>query len=137
LLYEGRQIYFGPTSQAVSYFVDLGFEKRVRVTTADFLTFITNPTERLVRQGFQDRVPRSAKDFAQTWEHSAAKELLVQEIDSFNTMSKGKEALSNSMWYVFLNPALNPFTNLDAAIEQCNTRSLFGYKPAYASEGGF
>ncbi|KAL2291221.1 hypothetical protein FJTKL_13860 [Diaporthe vaccinii] len=38
LLYEGRQIYFGPIESAASYMISLE-----RASTADFLTSMTNP----------------------------------------------------------------------------------------------
>jgi len=84
LLYEGHQIYFGPTSQAVNYFLELGFRKPARATTADFLTSITNPAERLVIEGFEDRVPRSAEEFGAAWKRSAHARTLVQDIAEFN-----------------------------------------------------
>lgn len=41
LLYEGRQIYFGPVETAKQYFIDQGWECLDRQTTADFLTAVT------------------------------------------------------------------------------------------------
>ncbi|PQE33697.1 ABC transporter protein [Rutstroemia sp. NJR-2017a WRK4] len=49
LLYEGRQIYFGPCDEAKSFFTDLGFICEERQTTADFLMSLTNPDERLIK----------------------------------------------------------------------------------------
>jgi ABC-type multidrug transport system ATPase subunit len=42
VLYEGRQIYFGKTTDAKQYFVNLGFECPARATTPDFLTSMTS-----------------------------------------------------------------------------------------------
>jgi ATP-binding cassette, subfamily G (WHITE), member 2, PDR len=42
VLYDGRQIYFGKTTEARQYFVNLGFECPARATTADFLTSMTS-----------------------------------------------------------------------------------------------
>lgn len=39
LLYEGRQIYFGPTSEARAYFEELGFE--CKVPRQSYLLFLT------------------------------------------------------------------------------------------------
>ncbi|KAF5014922.1 hypothetical protein F66182_13926, partial [Fusarium sp. NRRL 66182] len=46
VLYEGRQIYFGPATRAKDYFVNLGFECPARQTDPDFLTSMTSPNER-------------------------------------------------------------------------------------------
>jgi hypothetical protein len=61
LLHEGHQIYFGLTELAIEYFFALGFEKPTRATTADFLTSLTYLAERRIREGYENRVPRSAK----------------------------------------------------------------------------
>lgn len=85
LLYEGRQIYFGPVHSAVQYFHDLGFERPARGTTPDFLTSLTNPAERIVREGYQDRVPYSPDDFARAWKRSIQWSQLVADVEKFNT----------------------------------------------------
>lgn len=84
LLYEGRQIYFGDSHSAVQYFHDLGFERPARGTTPDFLTSLTNPAERIVREGYQDRVPYSPDDFARAWKQSVQSRHLVSDIEKFN-----------------------------------------------------
>jgi len=43
LLYEGRQIFFGPCHEAKAYFMNMGFVPGLCQTTADFLTSLTNP----------------------------------------------------------------------------------------------
>lgn len=47
VLYQGRQIYFGPGSQAKAYFERLGFACPPQQTTSDFLTSMTFPIERV------------------------------------------------------------------------------------------
>lgn len=42
---EGRQIFFGPVSEARQYFLSLGFRDLPRQTTADYLTGCTDPNE--------------------------------------------------------------------------------------------
>lgn len=70
LLYRGKQIYFGPASRAKSYFVEMGWECPPRQTTSDFLTSLTNPTERRARPGYEDKVPRTASEFQARWRDS-------------------------------------------------------------------
>lgn len=84
VLYEGRQIYFGPTEEAKEYFVDMGFECPHRQTTGDFLTSITSAAERIVRPGFEGKTPRTPEEFAQVWRSSTGYESLMTEIDNFN-----------------------------------------------------
>ncbi|KAK8060980.1 hypothetical protein PG996_010910 [Apiospora saccharicola] len=69
-MYKGRQVYFVPSNSAVDYFHDLGFEKPPRATTADFLTSLTNPAERIIRDGYHDRAPKSPDEFADAWKDS-------------------------------------------------------------------
>ncbi|KAL8666924.1 MAG: hypothetical protein Q9202_001164 [Teloschistes flavicans] len=84
VLYEGRQIYFGPTYAAKDYFVNLGFVCEERATTGDFLTSLTNPAERVAREGFEHRVPRTPDEFAEVWKKSEARQLLMAEIAAFD-----------------------------------------------------
>ena len=43
---KGRQVYFGPASEARSYFEGLGYKSLPRQTTADYLSGCTDPNER-------------------------------------------------------------------------------------------
>ncbi|KAJ5381155.1 uncharacterized protein N7496_003583 [Penicillium cataractarum] len=83
LLYEGRQIYFGPTNEAKRYFVDMGFDCPSRQTTADFLTSITSPAERKIRPGFDGRVPRTPDEFATAWKNSSDRAKLLKDIEEY------------------------------------------------------
>ncbi|RFU27150.1 hypothetical protein B7463_g9178, partial [Scytalidium lignicola] len=83
VLYEGRQIYFGSSKTAKDYFVNLGFECPDRQTVPDFLTSMTSPHERIVRPGFEDRVPRTPDEFAAVFKNSAEYKGLIEEIDEY------------------------------------------------------
>ena len=80
VLYEGRQIYFGPCDEAKEYFETMGWVCPPRQTTGDFLTSVTNPSERKVRSGMEDRVPRTADDFERYWKSSPQYRVLKEEI---------------------------------------------------------
>jgi ATP-binding cassette subfamily G (WHITE) protein 2 (PDR) len=82
-LYDGRQIFYGPCSEAKQYFIDMGFHCPDRQTTADFLTSMTSPIERVVREGFEGRVPRTPDEFAAAWKSSATHAQLVREIGEY------------------------------------------------------
>ncbi|KAF3023105.1 hypothetical protein E8E14_013473 [Neopestalotiopsis sp. 37M] len=83
VLYEGRQIYFGKASEASDYFEGLGFERPAQQTTADFLTSMTNSTERVIRPGWEGKTPRTSEDFANAWKSSLARAQLMGEVDSY------------------------------------------------------
>lgn len=86
LLYEGRQIYFGPTEKAKQFFEDMGYEPAdERQTTPDFLTSLTAPRERHIKPGYEGKVPHTAAQFEAYWHNSPDFQALIAEIDEFNT----------------------------------------------------
>ncbi|KAE8394955.1 ABC-2 type transporter-domain-containing protein [Aspergillus alliaceus] len=85
LLYEGRQIFFGPTSEARVYFEELGFECPEQQTTPDFLTSMTSPKERRVRPGFENKVPRTAMEFEERWKTSHQHQQLMLGIEAYES----------------------------------------------------
>ncbi|KAL4780663.1 ABC-2 type transporter-domain-containing protein [Aspergillus varians] len=82
VLYEGRQIFFGPTSKAKSFFERQGWECPSRQTTGDFLTSVTNPQERRAREGMKD-VPQTPEDFERYWRESPEYKELQTEMGEF------------------------------------------------------
>ena len=84
VLYEGRQIYFGNTHAAKTFFVNLGFECSSRKTTADYLTSLTNPAERIIRKGFEGKTPNTPDEFAALWQKSEDRARLLQEVEEFD-----------------------------------------------------
>ncbi|EGX97037.1 ABC multidrug transporter, putative [Cordyceps militaris CM01] len=89
VLYEGRQIYFGPADQARRYFEAQGWFCPARQTTGDFLTSITNPGERRTRDGFEGKVPRTPEDFERAWRQSPEYRALLAEIDAHDKEFSG------------------------------------------------
>lgn len=83
VLYQGRQIFFGKTTEARGYFERMGFECPARQTDADFLTSMTSPQERVVRSGFEGKVPRTPDEFAAAWKKSPERAELLKEIEAF------------------------------------------------------
>ncbi|PWY89778.1 ATP-binding cassette transporter [Aspergillus heteromorphus CBS 117.55] len=82
VLYEGREIYFGPCSEAKEYFINMGWQCPPRQTTGDFLTSITNPQERQTREGMENQVPRTPDEFEKYWKNSPHYARLQQEIEA-------------------------------------------------------
>jgi ATP-binding cassette subfamily G (WHITE) protein 2 (PDR) len=83
VLYEGRQIYFGPAEGAKSFFERQGWFCPQRQTTGDFLTSITNPQERQARDSMENKVPRTPDDFERYWRGSPEYKQLQQEIQEY------------------------------------------------------
>ncbi|KAJ2077206.1 ATP-binding cassette transporter snq2, partial [Coemansia sp. RSA 988] len=80
---EGRQLYFGPASQAVEYFRALGIDKPPRQTTSDFLTGVTQLHERRVLSGWEEKAPKSAEDFERAWLASDQRKIVKDQVGSF------------------------------------------------------
>ncbi|KAF2847006.1 ABC multidrug transporter-like protein [Plenodomus tracheiphilus IPT5] len=83
VLYEGRQIYFGPAGDAKAYFERQGWYCPPRQTAGDFLTAVTNPSERQPKKGMEDRVPRTPEEFEKCWRDSPEYKLVLEEIEEF------------------------------------------------------
>jgi ATP-binding cassette subfamily G (WHITE) protein 2 (PDR) len=81
VLYEGYQIFFGGADKAKEYFLKMGWECPSRQTTADFLISVTSPRERAPQKGFEDRVPKTPKEFEVYWKTSPEYSELTKEID--------------------------------------------------------
>ncbi|EPY49858.1 hypothetical protein SPOG_03330 [Schizosaccharomyces cryophilus OY26] len=84
VLYSGRQIYYGPASKAKDYFLDMGFICHPRETTPEFLTAITDPNARTPKEGWEDRVPRTAEDFERIWHEHPLYSQLLREMDEYD-----------------------------------------------------
>jgi len=83
VLYEGRQIYFGPADMAKGYFERQGWYCPPRQTTGDFLTAVTNPSERQAKEGMDGKVPRTPEEFEKYWRDSQEYKNLLEEIEDF------------------------------------------------------
>ncbi|KAH6986775.1 ABC-2 type transporter-domain-containing protein [Ilyonectria destructans] len=83
VLYEGRQIYFGKTTEAKAYFESIGFLCPEQQTTADFPTSMTSHYERVIRPGWEGKPPRSSDEFAKAWKVSQLRARLMEEIDDY------------------------------------------------------
>ncbi|KAG6029740.1 hypothetical protein E4U41_000287 [Claviceps citrina] len=94
VLYQGRQIYFGPANQAKAYFERQGWFCPPRQTTGDFLTSVTNPQERCARAGYENKVPRTPEEFERLWRQSPEYQDLLRDIsrhdDEFSGHRQGE-----------------------------------------------
>lgn len=88
LLHEGKCCYFGHTEDAVEYFKELGFVQPDRWTSADFLTSVVDEHERHVKDGWENKIPRSGADFDRLFQDSKQKERNLKEIEEFEATTK-------------------------------------------------
>jgi ABC-type multidrug transport system ATPase subunit len=70
VLDEGEQIYYGPREQARPFMENAGFICREGSNIADYLTGVTVPTERRIREGYESRFPRNAEALRAEYEKS-------------------------------------------------------------------
>lgn len=83
LIHEGKCIYYGFADKAKQYFLDIGFDCPPRMTTADFLTSVTEVHGRKVQKGWEDKIPRTAEDFASVFRQSGAYRAGMADIEDF------------------------------------------------------
>ncbi|EDU40824.1 ABC drug exporter AtrF [Pyrenophora tritici-repentis] len=88
LIHEGRCCYFGPTEKAADYFKSLGFVKPDRWTTSDFLTSVTDEHERQVKEGWEDRIPRTGAAFGEAFANSEQANNNFADIEEFEKETK-------------------------------------------------
>lgn len=79
VLDEGEQIYYGPRSEAWPFMSDAGFVCAEGSNVADFLTGITVPTERRIRDGYESRFPRNKESLRELYEASPIHGQMIKE----------------------------------------------------------
>jgi ATP-binding cassette subfamily G (WHITE) protein 2 (SNQ2) len=109
VLAEGRQIYYGPVSEAKGYFEQMGFVCTPGANVADFLTSVSVATERQIKPGFENRVPDTADEFAARFRASDAfnggvqdipitDKILEREVEDLNYVRTLEKNRSMSSW---------------------------------------
>lgn len=83
ILDKGVCVYFGPAKAAKGYFEEMGFVCEDRKSTPDFLTGITNPNERKVAPGFEDRVPQTTAQMEQQYLQSPIREAMAADMREY------------------------------------------------------
>jgi ABC-type multidrug transport system ATPase subunit len=78
---KGKQLYYGPMKQARPFMEELGFICSEGANVADYLTSVTVPTERKIRDGFQDSYPRTGGDIRAAYEKSTIRAEMMAEYD--------------------------------------------------------
>lgn len=81
VLDEGEQVYYGSRADARPFMEEAGFVCREGSNIADFLTGVTVPTERRIRDGYENRFPRNKDALRQEYEKSAIYQDMIGEYD--------------------------------------------------------
>lgn len=85
VLDEGKQIYYGPRNEGRPFMEGLGFICDSSDNVADFLTGVTVPTERQIREGCEQTFPRTADGIREAYNRTSIKALMQQECNYPNT----------------------------------------------------
>ncbi|KAI9654787.1 MAG: hypothetical protein M1821_005781 [Bathelium mastoideum] len=86
---QGRQVFFGPTSEARAYFEGLGYLEKPRQTTPDYLTGCTDPFERDYKEGkLGASAPRNVEDLEAAFNQSEHAVRLQQEMSEYRERLK-------------------------------------------------
>ena len=137
VLDKGKQIYYGPMTEARPFMENLGFICEDGANVADFLTGVTVPTERRIREGYMDKFPRTAEAIRDAYLRTPIRSIMEREYNYPDT----EEARSNTAEFREAIayekdrtlPKQSPLTiSLTSQIEVCVTRQfeiIWGDKP--------
>jgi ATP-binding cassette subfamily G (WHITE) protein 2 (SNQ2) len=80
----------------------MGYEPANRQTTPDFLVAVTDPNARIAREGYENRVPRTADEFAEYYRKSNVWQINQEDMDAYlaSLSAKPQRALAymESAW---------------------------------------
>ena len=88
VMYEGRMIFSGKVGDAKRYFEDLGFYCSDRQTTPDFLTSVTSPEERTIREDYHGPLYLDPDSLATAYLQSPHYALLQKELSEYSYAAK-------------------------------------------------
>lgn len=93
VLASGRVTYYGPRRLAKGYFESLGFTCPKGANVADFLTSVTVFTERIIRPGWESKVPSTPEEFESRYHESYIYQEQMDSMDSPDKLSHETEDL--------------------------------------------
>ena len=83
-------VYYGPTSLARQYFIDMDYQPTNRQTTPDFLVAVTDPNAHIVSEGCENQVPRTPDEFAEHCRMSNVWQINQKGMDAYLRVAVGK-----------------------------------------------
>ena len=91
---QGRQVFFGPATEARGYFEELGFLEKPRQTTPDYLTGCTDEYEREYKPGRSEKnAPSSPDSFVEAFNNSVFAEKLSKEMIAYREQIASEKQL--------------------------------------------
>ncbi|OJZ80600.1 hypothetical protein ASPFODRAFT_147512 [Aspergillus luchuensis CBS 106.47] len=129
LIDRGLCLYYGPRALAKAYFEELGFECPPGGNVADFLSSVTVPSERRVRQGWAGPVPDSAEELEAIYLQSSVRRQMLEAIEPPHELTvqteKFKATVQNERRGGILRRSLSPYTvGLHEQVVACTIRQL-------------
>lgn len=119
LMYEGEQIFYGPTSRLKPYFLDLGFIPAKHSTTVEFVTSLTYPEMRIINKKHQGFIPSTPAEFRECWLRSEDYAKLIKfmdryeenhsDIHAFKDAKFDQTRLQKFLRWLNSNPCLIPY----------------------------
>ena len=104
LLDEGREVFFGLTSEAKPYFESLGFSGPPGLTTAEFLISMLDPKLRTAAPGSIAASIHTTQDLADAFKQSSHYAALVQEIRITSTSHTAASGLVAGSQHILSYP---------------------------------
>ena len=93
VLEEGKEIYYGPMSEARPFMEEMGFVCETGANVADYLTGVTVPTERKINPAMENSFPRTAEEIRRRYEDSPLYPRMISEYNYPTT----EEAKTNTV----------------------------------------
>ncbi|KAL3419145.1 Brefeldin A resistance protein (ABC-2 type transporter) [Phlyctema vagabunda] len=139
VLDEGKEIYYGPMKEARPFMEELGFICADGANVADFLTGVTVPTERKIRNDCEKTYPRTNTDILNHYQNSPIRSKMESEYDYPTTdiAKRRTEAFKESVTFEKHKslPKKSPLTvSFGAQVKACVTRQyqiLWGDKASF------
>ncbi|EPY51193.1 ABC transporter Pdr1 [Schizosaccharomyces cryophilus OY26] len=82
VLYEGEQIFYGPTSRVKDYFLNLGYIPQSHSTVGEFVTSLLYPGLRTINKSHKGFIPSTPAEFRQCWLESKDYTHLMSSINA-------------------------------------------------------
>ncbi|KAI4251098.1 MAG: hypothetical protein LQ352_005065 [Teloschistes flavicans] len=105
LIDQGQQVFFGRVDEAKAYFEDLGYVAMPGETTAEFLTNITDPTQRRMRPGSKAADISSAQQLSAAFKQSIQFAKLLEEMDQYEKQQAAQVSLIPTSAYNLSYPS--------------------------------
>ncbi|KAB8228243.1 ABC-2 type transporter-domain-containing protein [Aspergillus alliaceus] len=141
VLDEGKQIYYGPGSQAQRFMEELGFQCSDGANIGDYLTSVTVPSERRICSGYESIFPRNAEAILLSYWNSPLQTRMASEYDypASEVAQKQTKDFKDSVALEKHHPRSITTVDFAAQVRACIIRQyqvLLGDKKTFAMKQG-